>query len=134
MKKQTNTNAVAQTGANKRVHNRADIPGRIFIHDENRLFSAPMKNISAGGLYVGGLAEFPEGREVYVVVKSPYIEGGSIQARGTVVRVQGTDSEKGLAIQFTHISPSTQTLIQQTVDEERTNNEVHLHLVKGGKD
>ena len=52
-----------------RAFPRANLPGRVYIHDEERLFIAPLDNISAGGIFIEGLTSFPQGRDVKIVVK-----------------------------------------------------------------
>ncbi|MCB0418576.1 MAG: PilZ domain-containing protein [Bdellovibrionales bacterium] len=103
------------TGTNKqRAFQRVNLPGRVYIHDENRLFIAPLNNISAGGLFIDGLTTIQEGAEVKIVVKSPTLQR-SIQACGRVVRVEKA-GRVGLAVQFNTITKDTQVVIQESVD------------------
>ncbi|MBI4402764.1 MAG: PilZ domain-containing protein [Deltaproteobacteria bacterium] len=96
-----------------RAYPRIQMPGKVYIHDEARLFIAPLNNISAGGLFVSGLVAIPTGRTVRIVVKSEGFDA-PIQARGTVVRVE-KDARKGLAVAFTSISAAAKEFINQCV-------------------
>ena len=96
-----------------RTHVRADITGKVFIHDENRLFIAPLSNLSAGGLFVDRLVSIPEGVLVRVVIKSDKLHG-PVQALGKVVRVE-TNGRRGLAVQFTAISKKAREVISKSV-------------------
>lgn len=104
-------------GRRLRVFQRAQLPGRVIVHDDTQLFIAPLENISAGGLFIDQLMNIPSGKSVRVVVKSPRLES-PIQATGTVVRVE-RDDRKGLAIEFTSISSRARETIQNCVFETR---------------
>lgn len=93
---------------------RAAVVGRVYIHDENQLFIAPLNNISAGGLFIEGLTEIGCGQAVKIVVKSPSL-AEPIQAQGAVVRVE-TATRRGLAVQFSHISKEAQMAISRCVE------------------
>ncbi len=97
-----------------RTHVRAQITGKVFIHDENRLFIAPLNNLSAGGLFVDRLVSIPEGSRVRVVIKSDSLHD-AVQALGKVVRVE-TDGRRGLAVQFTAISKKAREAISKSVN------------------
>src|SRR4051812_36828670 len=97
-----------------RTHVRAAIAGKVFIHDENRLFIAPLNNLSAGGFFVDRLVSIPEGSRVRVVIKSDSLND-AVQALGKVVRVE-TDGRRGLAVQFTAISKKARDVISKSVD------------------
>ena len=99
------------------VFQRAAIQGSVLIHDEDQLYIAPLNNISAGGLFADRLVTIPEGRVVRVVVKSPRFEQ-PVQARGTVVRIQGED-RPGVAVEFTSISSRARDIIKHCVQEAR---------------
>ncbi len=101
----------------KQIHKRAAIEGKVFIHDEEHLFIAPLSNISAGGLFIEQLVSIPQGTEVRIVVKSPRLDE-PIQAAGTVVRVEG-DRRKGLAVEFKLVSNHAKGLIETCVAESR---------------
>ncbi len=96
-----------------RTHVRAQVAGKVFIHDENRLFIAPLNNLSAGGLFVDRLVSIPEGSRVRVVIKSDQLHD-AVQALGKVVRVE-TDERRGLAVQFTAISKKAREVISKSV-------------------
>lgn len=109
------TRKKAETVTNRaRQFVRAAMVGRVYIHDENQLFIAPLNNISAGGLFIDGLTDIPCGQTVKVVIKSPSL-AEPVQAEGSVVRVE-TAARKGLAVQFSRISESAQTIIARSVD------------------
>lgn len=91
--------------------------GYVMIHDENRLYIAPLTNISAGGVFVSQLVNIPAGRNVRVVVKSNRL-GAPIQALGTVVRIE-IDGRKGSAVEFTSLSAQDKEHIQACVFETR---------------
>jgi len=101
----------------KQVHKRATIEGKVFIHDEEHLFIAPLNNISAGGVFIDQLIAIPEGAEVRIVVKSPRLEQ-PIQAAGKVVRVEG-DRRKGIAVEFSGVSIQTKEVIELCVAASR---------------
>lgn len=104
-------------GRRLRVFQRAQLPGRVMVHDDTQLFIAPLENISAGGLFIDQLMNIPSGKTVRVVVKSPRLDS-PIQATGTVVRVE-RDDRKGLAIEFTSISSRARESIQNCVFESK---------------
>lgn len=105
---------------NPRVHPRVRVSGQVMIHDEERLFIAPLSDISAGGVFVNQLVNIPLGRSVKVIVKGPRFEK-PVQAEGTVVRVDKdkNSGRKGLAVQFTGISEMAKDAIQACVFELR---------------
>lgn len=100
-----------------RSFHRAPIRGHVMIHDEERLFIAPLENISAGGLFINQLVSLPAGREVRIVVKSSKLQA-PVQAVGRVVRVE-SDNRRGLAVQFTSLSNEAKAIIQNFVFESR---------------
>jgi c-di-GMP-binding flagellar brake protein YcgR len=100
-----------------RRHPRVKVRGHVFIHNEAKLFIAPLDDISAGGVFVRNLTSLPSGSEVKIVVKGPGFSS-PLQAVGVIVRVdQGT--RKGVAVQFTVIDDATRDQIQSTVFETR---------------
>ena len=104
-------------GRRYQVFQRAEIEGNVLIHDEDQLYIARLNNISAGGLFVDRLVSLPEGRVVRLVVKSPKLEQ-PVQARGTIVRIQG-EGRPGLAVEFTSISSRSRDAIKNCVQEAR---------------
>jgi c-di-GMP-binding flagellar brake protein YcgR len=109
--------AAFSTNDRLQVFKRINLRGEVIIHDEEKLFIAPLSNISAGGLFVSFLNTLPLGDEVRVVIRSPRLEG-PIQAHGTVVRIE-KDGRKGLAVEFTSISSEARERIQNCVFEQR---------------
>jgi c-di-GMP-binding flagellar brake protein YcgR len=103
-----------------RAHHRASIRGHVMIHDDERLYIAPLENISAGGIFVNQLISLPTGRTVRVVVKSSKLRA-PVQAVGRVVRVE-SDSRRGLAVEFTSLSSQAKDVIQSCVFEARMEN------------
>lgn len=107
-----------------RNFHRVQIRGHVMIHDEERLFIAPLDNISAGGLFINQLVSLPAGREVRVVVKSSKLQH-PVQAIGRVVRVE-TDGRRGIAVEFTSISGDAKEIIQNCVFESRMENALQV--------
>lgn len=105
------------SAARTRRHARAEMGGMVMIHNEERLFIAPLVNISAGGLFVSHLVTLPVGSEVKLIVKGERFSQ-PVQAEGTVVRVD-TEHRLGLAVQFTQISEQSKEAIQANVYELR---------------
>lgn len=107
-----------ETDSNRaRAFKRAPMAGRVFIHDEDRLYIAPLNNLSAGGFFVDYLVNIPEGAEVRVVIKSSRL-AAPVQAVGTVVRVEDAE-RRGLAVEFTSITKQSREIIQNGVAEAR---------------
>jgi len=104
-------------GRRLRVFQRAQVKGRVIVHDDTQLFIAPLDNISAGGLFIDQLMNIPSGKQVRLVVKSAKLES-PVQATGTVIRVE-RDNRQGLAIEFTSISSRARETIQNCVFESR---------------
>ena len=92
---------------------RANVPGHVYIHNDERLFIAPLNNISAGGVFIDGVTTIPVGNQVRVVVKSPNLEN-AVQAKGTVIRVEKS-TRRGLAVQFSGITTDARESIQSCV-------------------
>jgi c-di-GMP-binding flagellar brake protein YcgR len=109
--------AAFKTDERLQVFERVTLKGQVLIHDENRLFIAPLNNISAGGVFIDELTVLPIGGEVRVVVRSPRLEN-PIQAVGTVVRVEDR-LRHGIAVEFTTISSEARECIQNCVFESR---------------
>ena len=125
MRKPSQLNSRSQIKSSDRskkvqVHKRAMVEGKVFIHDEEHLFIAPLNNISAGGIFIDQLIAIPEGSEVRVVVKSPGLNE-AIQVSGKVVRVE-QGSRKGMAIQFEEVSTRAKEIIEICVAEKRMQN------------
>ena len=108
-----------KTGEGRRlqVFQRARVSGEVLIHDDERLFIAPLDNISAGGVFVDQLVAMSVGKTVRIVVKSPKLEQ-PVQAVGTVVRIE-KDGRHGLAVEFTSINSRDREIIQNCVFESR---------------
>lgn len=121
MRKPSNMNATFQfkpdLGPKLRVFQRVPISGRVLIHDENNLFVARLRNISAGGVFLELLTQGPVAKEVRLIIKSPRFEN-PLQAKGVVVRIENTES-KGIAIEFTSLTDETKEAIQTCVFETR---------------
>ena len=100
-----------------RVFQRAMVPGHVIVHDDTELFIAPLQNISAGGLFIDEIVSIPRGKVVRIVVKSPRLQE-PVQALGNVVRIEKA-GKRGLAIEFTSISPHAREVIQNCVFETR---------------
>ncbi len=109
------TNAIKASKA--RRDPRAKVRGQVIIHNEARLFIAPLDDISAGGVFVSSLTSLPPGSEVKIVVKGPGFSS-PVQASGVVVRVD-KGARKGIAVQFTLIDEASKNQIQSTVFETR---------------
>jgi c-di-GMP-binding flagellar brake protein YcgR len=103
--------------AHFRAHPRARVLGQVLIHDEERLYLAPLTDISVGGVFVSKLVNLAPGSIVKVVVKGPRLSQ-VIQAEGKIVRVEQS-TRVGLAVQFTEISALAKEAIQSCVFEVR---------------
>jgi|688.fasta_scaffold181420_2 hypothetical protein len=86
-----------------RKHIRHEIVGRVFIHNEEHLYIAPLNNISLGGVFVDKVVTIEVGQIVRVIIKSPAL-GEPIQAIGKVVRVE-TNTRMGTAVEFDWVGP-----------------------------
>ena len=86
-----------------RKHVRRALPGRVFIHDEEQIFIAPLNNLSRGGLFMDKLVSLEVGQKVKIVVKSHALPE-PIHAHGTVVRVE-MEKRWGTAVEFDWIDP-----------------------------
>jgi len=98
------------------VFKRANLKGLVLIHDEQKLFIAPISNISAGGVFIRELLAIKPGRKVRLVVKSEQLRS-PIQAEGRVVRIE-KDKRKGLAVEFTELNATAREAIQKLVAEK----------------
>ena len=96
-----------------RAHRRMEVNGSVYIHNDEHLYIAPLKNLGAGGAFVGSLISLLEGSLVRVTIKSPHLDA-PVQAVGKVVRVEN-DSRRGLAVQFTSISTRSKKAIETCV-------------------
>lgn len=114
------TNKPNAAGAYPRIQlfKRARVDGFVYIHNDHRLFVAPLSNISAGGLFIEGVTTIPIGNSVRVVVKSSTL-GESLQARGTVVRIE-KEARRGLAVEFLGLSEHAKSCIKNCVSESQT--------------
>lgn len=86
-----------------RKHPRHEIVGRVFIHNEEHLYIAPLNNISLGGVFIDKVVSIELGQVVRVIVKSPAL-GEPLQAIGRVVRVE-TSTRLGCAVEFDWVGP-----------------------------
>lgn len=86
---------------NLRKHRRLQLTGKVFIHDQEHIFIAPLNNVSRGGVFVDKLVALDQGHPVKVVIKSADLHS-PLQASGIVVRVE-SENRKGSAIQFNWI-------------------------------
>jgi len=98
-----------------RAYERVNVSGDVVIHNEENLFIAPLANLSAGGCFVSGIETIAEGTEIKIVVRCKKLPH-PVQARGTVVRVEN-GSRRGVAIEFTSITPKSRETIQTLVHE-----------------
>lgn len=87
-----------------RRHPRHSVSGKVFIHNEDHLYIAPLNNIGRGGLFVDKLVSLGVGEKVKVVIKSVNLLV-PIQATGTIVRVE-TDQRLGSAVAFDWVDPT----------------------------
>ncbi|NDD05961.1 MAG: PilZ domain-containing protein, partial [Proteobacteria bacterium] len=55
----------------RRRHPRVEMVGRVFVHNEEHLYIAPLHNISLGGIFIERVVTIDIGQEVKVVVKAP---------------------------------------------------------------
>jgi c-di-GMP-binding flagellar brake protein YcgR len=111
-------------GAPVRAFHRVAVRGHVMIHDDERLYIAPLENISAGGIFINQLISLPTGRMVRVVVKSSKLRA-PVQAIGRVVRVEA-DNRRGLAVEFTSLSSQAKEVIQNCVFEARMENALKI--------
>jgi c-di-GMP-binding flagellar brake protein YcgR len=91
--------------------------GQVLIHNEERLYMAPLTDISVGGVFVSQLVAIEPGSLVKIVVRGPRLRQ-AVQAEGKIVRVEQA-SRKGLAVEFTEISEMAKQAIQSCVFEVR---------------
>ncbi|MFM8269796.1 MAG: PilZ domain-containing protein [Pseudomonadota bacterium] len=87
-----------------RKHPRYQINGKVFIHNEEHIFIAPLRNIGRGGLFIDKLVSLGLGEKIKVVIKSKSLSV-PVQATGTVIRVE-TEGHIGTAIQFDWVDPT----------------------------
>jgi len=57
----------------RRRHPRVEMVGRVFVHNEEHLYIAPLHNISLGGIFIERVVTIDIGQEVKVVVKAPVL-------------------------------------------------------------
>lgn len=107
-----------QNKARLQVFKRAQIRGKVFIHNEVELHQASIGNISAGGLFLNEITDLGLGSQVRIVIKAQGLTV-PVQAMGKVVRVENDNSRSGLAIEFTSISRQSREEIQNCVHEAR---------------
>lgn len=106
----------------KRSFVRADMRGQVIIHDSDRLFIAPLTNLSAGGAFIQSLVDIPVGKPIRIVIRSSQLQI-TFQAEGKVVRVENgaenSGKKGGLAVEFTQLSSEARIHILKTVSEIR---------------
>jgi len=100
----------------QQLHKRAKINGQVYIHNDDRLFIAPLSNISAGGIFINGVTGIQAGNVVRIVIKSQQM-GKTIQCRGKVVRVERA-KRRGLAIKFDGLPSEAQKAIKRCVEAQ----------------
>ena len=116
--------ALHETGSgsdqNNTVRDMARVPveGRVFIHDEEKLFIAPIVDISEAGCFVGQLTALTKGTKIRAVIKSQTL-GEPIQIVGTVMRVE-TGTRPGVAIEFTSLSDDARKRIARHVTASKS--------------
>lgn len=88
----------------RRQHLRHELSGKVFIHNEEHIFIAPLNNVGRGGVFVDKLVSIELGQKVKVVIKSASLSI-PIQATGIIVRVE-TEGRFGTAVQFDWVEPS----------------------------
>jgi Tfp pilus assembly protein PilZ len=101
---------------------RAPVEGRIFIHDEEKLYIAPIVDISEAGCFVAHLTALTIGAKVRAVIKSPAL-GSPIQIVGTVMGVE-TGNRSGVAIGFTKVSDEARKRIARHVASSKSSQQL----------
>lgn len=89
----------------QRLYPRVKATGRVFIHDQEHIFIAPINNVSRGGIFVDKLVALEVGHQVKVIIKSDDFSS-PLQASGKIIRVEN-DKRQGSAIQFDWIDINT---------------------------
>lgn len=97
-------NVAASKPNQARKHPRHEVSGKVFIHNEEHIFIAPLNNIGRGGLFVDRLVSLEIGQKVKVVIKSARLVV-PIQATGTIIRVE-TEGRTGTAVEFDWVDPT----------------------------
>jgi PilZ domain len=97
-------NVAAAKPNQARRYPRHEVSGKVFIHNEEHIFIAPLNNIGRGGLFVDKLVSLEIGQKVKVVIKSASLLV-PIQATGTVIRVE-TEGRAGTAVEFDWVDPT----------------------------
>lgn len=92
---------------------RVAVEGRVFIHNDERLFIAPIVDINENGCFVGQLTALTKGAKIRAVIKSQAL-GQPIQIVGTVIRVE-TGNRPGVAIGFTELPDDAKKRIARLV-------------------
>lgn len=92
---------------------RVTLEGRVFIHNDERLFIAPIVDINEQGCFVGQLTALTKGAKIRAVIKSQAL-GQPIQIVGTVIRVE-TGNRPGVAIGFTQLPDEAKKRIARLV-------------------
>jgi hypothetical protein len=116
--------ALHETGSGSDQNNtvrdmgRVPVEGRVFIHDEEKLYIAPIVDISEAGCFVAQLTALKKGAKVRAVIKSQTL-GQPIQIVGTVMRVE-TGNRPGVAIGFTNLSDEARKRIARHVASSKS--------------
>lgn len=101
----------------QRKDERIQLEGRVFIHDDDHLYIAPLYNVSAGGVYVNKLVSLKTGCLVRVVIKSGKL-GTAIQAKGRIVRVE-KNGRTGSAVEFDSLGQEYKSAIERYLSQNR---------------
>ena len=97
-------NGAARKPNQNRRYPRYEVSGKVFIHNEEHIFIAPLNNVGRGGLFVDKLVSLEIGQKVKVVIKSASLLV-PIQATGTIIRVE-TEGRAGTAVEFDWVDPT----------------------------
>lgn len=97
-------------------YKRAVLPGHVYIHNDSRLFIAPLNNLSAGGLFIDGITALPVGNHVRLVIKSPSLDR-AFQAKGKIIRIE-KDARRGLAVEFAGLESELKEFINNSVHKK----------------
>lgn len=81
-----------------RKYPRFELKGRVFVHDQEHIYIAPLNNVSRGGVFIDKLVSLEPGHRVKLVIKSSELNS-PLQATGVIVRVEN-QSRMGSAIEF----------------------------------
>lgn len=102
-------------GASVRTQIRVEVTGRVFVHNDEKLFIAPLVDLSEGGCFIGQLTSLKQGAKIRAVIKCPALEQ-PIQILGQVIRVEN-GARVGAAVSFTRIASDAQRKIVRLVQK-----------------